>query len=166
MNLVQQNIAVLNDSKVYLEQMPTESFSQKIELLSGSTIGQHTRHFIEFYQCLLNQACMCNIDYDSRQRNLLIESSPKVAIQAIDEIIEKLKTLELSTETIVTTCNSSDYEIKSTIGRELLYNLEHCTHHLALIKVGLKIITPQIELPSHFGFAPSTILHKKSSTKA
>ena len=164
MNLIEQNIAILNDAKLYLQALSKEQYTTHIELMSGGTLGQHTRHFIEFYQCLLNQACLCEIDYDARQRNLLIESNPQIATSSIDEVIEQLATLDLSTETVIKICNSTDYTINSTLGRELLYNLEHCIHHLALIKIGLKIVAPNITLPKHFGFAPSTILHQKQTT--
>ena len=116
MNLIQQNISVLHDAKAYLEVISRKAYNQKIELMSGGTLGQHTRHFIEFYQCLQNQACLCEIDYDTRQRNMLIESDPKVALAAIDEIVETFGKLDLSSETVVKSCNSSDYEINSTIG--------------------------------------------------
>lgn len=38
-----------------------------------------------------------------------------------------------------------------------MYNIEHTIHHLALIKVGLKLVYPDLDLPNHFGVAPSTI---------
>ena len=47
------------------------------------------------------------------------------------------------------------------MARELHYNVEQCIHHLALIKVALKIIRPDIELSESFGVAPSTIQHRK-----
>ena len=76
--------------------------------------------------------------------------------------VAALQNLDLSATAVVKTCNS-DCTIDSTVGRELLYNLEHCIHHLALIKIGLKLVAPQIELPTHFGFARSTILHKEKN---
>jgi len=129
--------------------------------MSQSTIGQHTRHFIEFYQCLLAQANTQNINYCLRNRDLQIEENPTVAIQAIDEVITNLEKLNLETAISLYTSKEGDEKIQSTIARELHYNIEHCIHHLALIKIGLKIIRPDLELSDSFGVAPSTIQHRK-----
>ena len=39
----------------------------------------HTRHIIEFYQCLIEQASEGQINYDSRKRDVRIESDPAFA---------------------------------------------------------------------------------------
>ncbi|MDX1476670.1 MAG: hypothetical protein R3301_03155 [Saprospiraceae bacterium] len=49
----------------------------------------------------------------------------------------------------------------SSLERELIYNIEHTIHHLAIIKIGLAIIAPDIPLPAHFGVAPSTVKYKQ-----
>jgi hypothetical protein len=51
---------------------------------------------------------------------------------------------------------------QSNIERELMYNIEHTIHHLAIIKIGLNAVAPQIALSEHFGVAPSTIRHKQN----
>jgi hypothetical protein len=45
--------------------------------------------------------------------------------------------------------------------REIVYNLEHTIHHMALIRVGLKELA-SIELPENYGVASATVKHKKS----
>ena len=161
MNLISGSVSVLNDAKFYLQKISTSEYTQLIPLIFDSSIGTHTRHFIEFYQCLLAQAESENINYCLRKRDLDIEEHPEMAIKAIDEIITQLTTLNLDTPVILNTSKAGETSIKSTIGRELYYNIEHCIHHLALIKVGLKMVCPTMKLPDHFGFAPSTILHRK-----
>jgi hypothetical protein len=56
-----------------------------------------------------------------------------------------------------------DYLVSSTVGRELIYNIEHTIHHLAIVKIALKAILPSLELPEHFGVAPSTIRHRQEA---
>ena len=51
-------------------------------------------------------------------------------------------------------------EIESNYNRELLYNLEHCIHHQALIKVAI-IQSATIEIDENFGVARSTIEYRK-----
>ena len=47
--------------------------------------------------------------------------------------------------------------VLSTVGRELMYAFDHATHHLAIIRIGLKECMPDLELDKDFGKAPSTI---------
>lgn len=164
MNLVQSSFAVLNNAKFFLQKISTTQYNQAIEVMSGATIGQHSRHFIEFYQCLLQQAPSRNINYCLRKRDLSIEANPMIAIDMIEQILSDLETLDLDIPIILHTAKEAGLSIPSTIGRELHYNIEHCIHHLALIKVGIKIVAPSIQLPEHFGVAPSTLQHRKNLT--
>ncbi len=161
MNLIQGSIAVLTQSIFYLKQLSASEYAKKIDLMSNSTIGQHSRHFIEFYQCLLSQAPNLEVNYCLRTRDLNIEEDPKAAIVAIETIITNLENLDLDTKIFLYTSKLGDEKIPSTIARELHYNIEHCIHHLALIKIGLKITRPDLVLPESFGVAPSTLNYRK-----
>ena len=161
MNLILSSVAVLDNAKFYLTKLSAAEYAQKIELMSDATIGQHTRHFIEFYQCLLDQANTLDINYCLRTRDLNIEKNPTAAIQAIEGVVAKLETLDPTASVSLYTSKEGKEKIESTMARELHYNVEHCIHHLALIKVALKIIRPDIELSESFGVAPSTIQHRK-----
>jgi len=161
MSLIQGSVMVLNNAKSFLTKLTATEYSLKIDLMSQATIGQHTRHFIEFYQCLLAQADTQNINYCLRIRDLDIQENPAIAIQAIDEVIANLEKLNPETSISLYTSKEGTEKIQSTIARELHYNVEHCIHHLALIKIALKIIRPDLELSDSFGVAPSTIQHRK-----
>jgi hypothetical protein len=50
--------------------------------------------------------------------------------------------------------------IESNYQRELLYNLEHCIHHQAMIKVAI-IQSSLVAIDENFGVARSTIEYKK-----
>ena len=164
MDLIQESTGVLDDAKIYLNQLSDEEYTQEIELMSNSTIGQHTRHFIEFFQCLLGQVDKQEVNYCLRERNLSIQERPQMAIQAIDDVIGRLDLLILENPVQFFTAKDSTISIPSTVARELSYNIEHCIHHLALIKIGLKILKPEMKLPSAFGVAASTINHLKTVT--
>ena len=166
MNLIEESIVLLENTEFFLERISSDEYSQSIKIMSGSTIGQHTRHFIEFYQCLLNQANSKNINYCLRERDQLIEGDPSVALKSIYKIKEKLIELQLEEEVTVHTAKENGTVVKSTTGRELLYNIEHCIHHLALIKIGLFIVRPNLFLPPNFGIAPSTIQHRKHAVQS
>ena len=164
MSLIQGSIEVLTQSIFYLKHLSASEYSQEIELMSNSTIGQHSRHFIEFYQCLLAQAASLEINYCLRTRDLKIEEDPKMAILSIETILSKLEDLNLESKVFLYTSKEGGEKIPSNIARELYYNIEHCIHHLALIKIGLKIIRPDLILPESFGIAPSTLNYRKELT--
>jgi len=166
MNLIETSVGTLNQAKSFLTQISASDYTQPIPIISDSFIGQHTRHFIEFYQCLLTQSDKQVINYCHRKRDMDMETNPQVALDAIQNIIDNLNSLNLDTPIVLHTAKEGGEQLNSTIGRELYYNIEHCIHHLALIKVGLNIVSPDMTLPEHFGFAPSTVQHRKLLTQS
>ena len=160
--------AALNDLRHYLVVIEPVLYQAPMELLSGSTIGQHTRHIIEFYSCLLNQNSVEDlpvINYAKRQRDYRIESEPDHALRLVNEICERLGDLDVDKNCMLDSSEHGleDLLVSSTIGRELIYNIEHTIHHLAIVKIALKATAPSIDLPEHFGVAPSTIRHRQES---
>jgi hypothetical protein len=136
-----------------------ESYTTPIYSLSQSTIGQHTRHIIELYNCLLSGYETGFINYDSRKRDKNVEINPGFAIDNLYRISSILKKPDKHIW-ISHSLHGKETDLGSTYFRELYYNLEHCIHHQALIKVAL------IELKIHsvseeFGVAASTIKYKK-----
>lgn len=124
----------------------------------NATIGEHVRHIIELYQSLIDNYDTGIVNYDKRNRNLLIQTSIDHAKNAIDYILNHIelpnKELLLEQGTIAT-----NFSIKTNYFRELVYNLEHSIHHQALIKVAI-IKYPSIKLVENFGIAKSTIEYK------
>ena len=158
--------AALDDLRIYLSVIDPVNYQSPLDVLSGSTIGQHTRHIIEFYNCLLEQSLNSNepvINYAKRKRDHRIESEPDHALSYVDVIIEKLNELDADQLCLLNCAEhgQEDLMVNSTIGRELIYNIEHTIHHLAIVKIALKKIMPGIALPEHFGVAPSTIRHRQ-----
>ena len=155
---------VLEDLRIYLSVIKPDVYSSGIDLLSGSTIGQHTRHIIEFYQCLLEQSegnSSITINYAERRRDYLIETVPAHALKCIEEVCTRLSHMNTTQFCML---NGEEHGtgsmIITTVGRELIYNIEHTIHHLAIIKIALKLVIPGLKLPEHFGVAPSTIRHR------
>lgn len=156
--------ATIQDLKHYLTDITADHYRQPLDVLSGSSVGQHTRHVIEFYQCLVEQSSSvpATINYAARRRDILIESDPAYALQLIETLSKRFAELEELSPCLVA-CDEhheGNATVTSTIGRELLYNIEHAIHHLAIIRIALKHIDQVFELPEHFGIAPSTIRHR------
>ena len=81
----------LNEIKNVLLQLTNDQYTFQSTTLFGATIGQHVRHILEFYQSVLNGFESKIINYDNRERNILIETHTKIAILVIDEICSKLE---------------------------------------------------------------------------
>lgn len=163
MDLSQAAIQVLRQAELYLPHLTSAQYTERPVLLQGSSLGQHTRHFIEFFECLLSQARHPGgeIDYSQRQRSPDLESSPEYALFRISEICAELPQLN-SRHPLRLQCHDlcqgpGSNTIGTNLERELAYNIEHTVHHLAIIRIGLALVAPGLTLPEAFGTAPSTM---------
>jgi hypothetical protein len=149
----------LNELSSLLTQLSIEDYTNPCRGLSNATIGEHTRHIIEMFQCLEKQYEIGIINYDDRKRDYLIQTDTEFAKQTIVEVIE---TLEKSNKniTLQQIVDGEELNIESNYHRELLYNLEHCIHHQALIKVAV-LQLEHLEIDENFGVARSTIEYRK-----
>ncbi|OHX68548.1 DinB family protein [Flammeovirga pacifica] len=158
--------AQLND---LLSQISDDQFSAPLPLFSGSSIGQHTRHIVEFYQCLiLSVKQREKVCYEDRQRSLPLESDRSYASQQLEELQQQLtivgdypSEITLLVKDFDDQLVSKDWESASTVTREIHYCNEHTVHHLAIIKVGLKHYFPEVQLNEIFGVAKSTFAYRK-----
>lgn len=147
-------IALLNDAQ----------FSRSLTIFSGSSVGMHARHVLEFYQCLLQQCNKHDVNYDQRKRDLLLQTQTDYFNFMVDQIIETIDNLDihqLNTPLSILDDLNGDEAINSSLARELQYNLEHTIHHSALIKIGVLTLLPDAVLPPTFGVAPSTIRYQQ-----
>lgn len=146
-----------------LDKLSPEQYTQPSKSLFNATIGQHVRHIVELFQCLENGYETGSVNYEQRKRDKQIETNKQLAIQLLHDISNRLiradKAIrlemsydDLSNDTIVV--NSNYY-------REVVYNLEHTVHHMALIRVGVTEVS-EIILPESFGVASSTIKHRET----
>jgi hypothetical protein len=147
--------AVLQELIDFLCVVESEHYTRPSEILNRATIGQHVRHSIEMYQCLLAGYNDGNVDYAKRKRDIVIESSPDYAIECLQSL---LVSLERKDKRIALFNNEDSYA--SSFNRELFYCDEHTIHHLALIRVGINEIGGY-QLNESFGVAPSTIKYRQ-----
>ena len=149
----------LGDLKDLLYQLSDEAYVAGIHSLGNSTVGEHTRHIIELFQCLLDSYQSGILNYDSRSRNKHIESDRCFAIACIDVVLQSIEK-ENRNVSLVQVISGKRIAIETNYFREVLYNLEHCIHHQALIKVAAYQLE-NIVIPENFGVAPSTIEYRK-----
>ena len=141
-----------------LNQLSDENYINKCYALSNATIGEHTRHIIEMFQCLDQFYINGIVNYDKRQRNVLIQTNTSYAIQCIVDLKKGLEkeNINLFLQQII---DGEEILIESNYNRELLYNLEHCIHHQALIKVAI-LDCATVKIDANFGVARSTIEYR------
>jgi hypothetical protein len=156
---VKKSIQQLTDA---LDQLTAEQYSAASANLSGSSIGQHTRHIIELYQCLLigyEQQYVC---YDDRKRDVRIETDLAFAKQSLLNIATSVERedIQLQLAGVYDEEAQEQLQLSTNYYRELLYNYEHTIHHMALIRVGLKE-AGATSIAENFGIASSTIRHRE-----
>jgi hypothetical protein len=142
-----------------LGQLSESDYTNPCPSLSNATIGEHTRHIIEMFQCLHVSYHEGVVNYDARKRNALIQTNTGFAIQSIEEVKGKLEKDNKSLK-LLQVIDGQEVLIDSNYIRELLYNLEHCIHHQALIKVAI-LQCEGIEIHPDFGVARSTIEYRR-----
>ena len=149
----------LNELVSLLNQISNDDFTAPCKGLSNSTIGEHTRHIIEMFQCLENQYEDGVVNYDKRNRDFRIQTDTGFALQCIADVKNQLekKDKNLTLQQII---DGEELYIESNYFRELLYNLEHCIHHQALIKVAV-LQLEHLQIDADFGVARSTIEYRK-----
>jgi hypothetical protein len=52
--------------------------------LSSATIGEHTRHVIEMFQCLLNNYESGVVNYDERARDIVLQTDTNFITQILN----------------------------------------------------------------------------------
>ena len=140
-------------------QLTNEEYSNPCHELSGATIGEHTRHIVEMFQCLQNQYENRVVNYDQRKRDYVIQTDVLFAQQAIETVLMNLNKPNINLE-LQQVVDGQEIRIQSNYHRELLYNLEHCIHHQALIKVAV-LQLDHLNVDANFGVARSTIEYRK-----
>jgi len=149
-----------------LESIGNEQYSQPVSVLFNASIGHHTRQIIEFYLELFRGYDQGVIDYDSCIKSKAMEYDRLLARQQLLVIIEKLakpdKELWLVADlcmlaesvetTLIRKAGAQKARLRTNYQRELVYNLEHTIHHMALLQIGVSTLT-DIRIPEGFGVA-------------
>lgn len=132
-----------------------------------SSIGQHFRDVIDIFLVVSYPDDPSIIDYDSRRRGALVETSRDAALSELSVIkvymsdfladltgAEEFLDQEVFIKTEVTIDETCSVTLKSNKLRELVFTGAHAFHHYALISVIAKI--QGVALDEAFGVAPAT----------
>lgn len=166
MSINHSAISLLEQTKIVVGQLSNEQFSQSLEILSGSSIGQHVRHSLEFFICLQDALDTKVVNYDERRHDQYLERDVSLARSVATGLQENLnhhlEDFSMVMRASYDIENPTELGIPTSYHRELAYNIEHAIHHLALIKIGLRNAFEHVRIPDHFGVASSTVRYQKS----
>lgn len=166
-DLIATNVGWLEQALSHLQQMSDTTFSTSPMGLQPHRVGSHLRHALEFYECFLDGLEASFVDYDARKRDELIMRSRHAAAEKIHSIIRRLELIASESDDVPLTirAENADYDLTSSLGRELQALSSHTIHHFALMAVTLKL--HGFEVSSEFGMSPSTLRHQaKTSPEA
>jgi uncharacterized damage-inducible protein DinB len=157
---------MLQQIDVLLAQLDERTYGMPLEAFNGSTIGQHVRHILNFYQSVLAGLHSGIVDYANRERDPRVEELPAFARKAFEEIGQALLELDEALPLRVRADFAADEDmprplLKSSAGRELMFAFDHAVHHLAIIRIGLQLARPELPLEEELGVAPSTLKFQK-----
>jgi uncharacterized damage-inducible protein DinB len=160
--LQQTNIEIIDQLIDLLNNIESEVYINALQPLHYSTVGQHVRHITEFYLCALQGYKNRIVDYDARERNILIEVDKDFTVETLENVKQQLQSLNSDRKLILKSKFGGDeaMEIPSSFFRELTYLIEHTIHHLAIIKIGLNEVYPEINIAKNFGVAHSTLRYR------
>lgn len=152
---------ILSQLADLVKQIQEADFRKPTETLNGATIGQHVRHTIEFFLCLQSGYKERVINYDKRAHDKFIETDRTLALAAIAQAIGFVNSLQHHEPLILQAGydlrNDEYISVETNSTRELVYNIEHAVHHMAIIKIGVNEVAPYLTLSPHFGIAASTV---------
>lgn len=157
---VKKAFVQLSDSLILLT---PEQYVTPCLHLSSSTVGQHVRHIIEMFQCLETGYETGVVNYENRKRDRAVETNSELALSLLQEILGGLSKPDkpLLLEGAYDEEASSLMQFPTNYYREIVYNLEHTIHHMALIRVGLKELKG-LDMPASYGVASATVKHRKA----
>jgi hypothetical protein len=140
-----------------LQQLTMHQYSKGLPVLYGSSIGQHVRHVIEFFEEMGKGYKTGKVNYDNRKRNLVLEADKDAAIRSLNQVASSLNKKDKSLQLVVSYSPDEDQTciVNTNYYREWANNIEHTVHHMALIKSGVQAFDT-VQLPASFGIAVST----------
>jgi hypothetical protein len=169
MNLTEACLNILLQLNDLVTRIDERDFTRPSPSLSQSTIGQHLRHTLEFFLCFESGYEKGLINYDKRAHDKLIETDKFIALSTLTRISDFIQNLNnnksLKLEVGYDLAADDFITIETNAVRELVYNIEHAVHHMAIMKIGVREVCSYVVLPADFGIAASTIRYQQETVK-
>lgn len=152
---------LFNQIETLLTSMADEDYRMPVPHLNGSSVGQHMRHLLEFYGCLLLACGSGTVNYEKRPRDLRLEQETAAALAYLHRLESSftclMANIDLKLEVTYGRSTPVTSEVPTSLLREIVYLSEHTVHHLAIIAVALRCALQHVPMPEHLGVAESTL---------
>lgn len=134
------------------------------------SIGHHTRHINDHFFAVKNSLASGIVDYETRQRGSLTEKSLLTGIQELTQFqswVGSVPTARFDEDILVNADigvgESNIIQLKSSLGRELMFSCSHAIHHYAVMKLVFQKLGGRAD--SQFGISPSTATFMRLRSK-
>jgi hypothetical protein len=158
----QATLEIIDQMKDLAEKLSQDDFTRSLPVLLEHSIGKHYRHIIEFYEEMIAGAVEGEINYDNRKHDPALEQSREKCLERLEGIRHAIA-LEPSMTLKLVGSYTREADIRFTLltnyERELVYNIEHAIHHMAIIRLALQHEFPDLPVSKEFGYAYSTLKH-------
>ncbi len=161
-------LEILRQGEILLASVNDETYTRRIPVVFNGSIGGHYRHCLDHFASLLAGLGEGLIDYDHRRRDPRIETETEFALAVTRRLKNSIEAIDpymldapVSARCEVSYDHGNSPVTGSTYGREFVYAIAHAIHHYALVSVIARLMN--VELPSDFGVAPSTVVYRKSA---
>ena len=158
-------VSLLEQAIDLIKRLDVDLYSSTGPLSPRGSIGGHLRHILDFYLNFLASLESHRLDYNLRQRDVLIEHDPVYAIRRLSETIAALRSLSnLDGESPLLVSLEESGEgtsvwCISSVLRELDFLQSHTVHHFSLVAMLLRL--HEIDPGAEFGVAASTLKYWK-----
>ena len=167
MRIKDTSINILCQLEELILKLSDKQYTESLECLMDNSVGKHIRHILEFYELMIDGFENGEINYDKRNHDKALENDRDLAIEKINSFKVLLESFDtdrsIDLETSYYLESDKTEVVKSSILRELVYNIEHAIHHMAIIKIGILNSFKKITLDEKFGIAYSTIKYKEKT---
>jgi uncharacterized damage-inducible protein DinB len=163
-------VGLLDQLLDLVESLPDEEYARKPVGVVQSSVGGHVRHNLDHVEALLRGLRAGEVNYDHRDRRTDVERDRLVAMAEILRLKQELNAfpwhavphpVEL---TALVAPDRPPVTAVTSAERELAFVVSHTIHHNAIIGIMARLLGT--ELPTDFGYAPSTVAHQRSRSCA
>ena len=167
MNFIDTTARLFKLLHSFLETIDNKTYTRPCRILGGATLGEHIRHGLEFYTCLLNALNTGVVNYEARQRDIRLENDKNIACNLLLNIEAALAKQDPQKPLILQLDlhAKENNRIPTTLAREWAYNIEHIIHHMAIIRIAVQELAPSINLSDSFGIAEGTLQYRAKQRK-
>lgn len=138
-----------------LENFPDKHYRKSLEVIADASVANNMCTILRTYRNLIHGMERGEIDYNRKCAESGWELNKQLAVDSLRSIIHELDkwpdTAEIKVTSDIGCMESHKLKTNSTYGRELLFCMEHTIHHMVVMKTGVYIQWPEVEMPRNFG---------------